>query len=134
MAEEDLYVQVTNTAGEAVFAVDFRNLVPELTQYAERFGLTLRQAAEAAVNNFCENAAIDPAEAIALLESDPWLFRFSMEDGSRVKVQLSDYAEAIMDLARAAGCTHTKAAKAVLFANLDDLRPRLRWIEADEAK
>jgi len=132
MAEENLYIEVADTDGDVVFAVDFRNLVPELTQYAERFGLTLRQAAEAAVNNFLENAAIDPAAAIDLMGGDPWLFRFSMESGARVEVQLSDYADAIVDLARATGCTHAKAAKAVLLANLEDLRPRLRWIDEAE--
>ncbi len=134
MPEEDLYIEVKDASGEVFIAADFRPFIPELTEYAERFGLTLRQAAESAVANFLENAIINPAEVLDLLKRDPWVFQFALEGGGKVEVSMADYAAEIKDMAKGVGCTLKKAAEAVLLANADELRPRLRWIEKDESE
>ena len=130
MADDELRIELCGAGGEPL-VFDFRDRVADLQEYADRFGLTLREAAQAAVNNLLENAALDPQALVRLLDRDPWVFRFELREGRSVEVDLNKYSEKIEALTREKHLPVAKAAKLLLLENIDELRPTLRWLNPD---
>lgn len=129
--EEDLTVELRDENGNLLTTLDFAAFRADVAEYANRFGLTMREAVESIANVFNLNMEIDPAATVeTILCGNPWLFRFPFDDGSAVEVDLSAYAEEIKQHAKEQECTVNQAAKVTMIAHAAELRPHFRWIDA----